>query len=131
MTANVMNAMAMGYAQTATVIRSRPLGPILWSLRRNLGDPFDPKVFSSCSLRLIAPSGDEVKGWQEMKPFNHQSVVEQVPQLKRGQVWCHTCGHTERVDSAACLRSGWPTHCGETMSIDSPDERRERADGRS
>jgi hypothetical protein len=46
------------------------------------------------------------------------------PSLTRGQVWCHTCGHTQRVDSAQSFRSGWPMHCGETMSIDSPDERR-------
>ena len=50
-------------------------------------------------------------------------VVDEVPQLKRGRVWCHTCGHTEPVDSRACLRSGWPTCCGQTMSIDSPAER--------
>lgn len=52
----------------------------------------------------------------------YSSVVDAVPQLKRGQVWCRKCGHTERVDSATCLRAGWPKHCGETMTIDSPDE---------
>jgi hypothetical protein len=46
------------------------------------------------------------------------------PTLARGQVWCHTCGHTQRVDSAECFHSGWPMHCGETMGIDSPAERR-------
>lgn len=58
-----------------------------------------------------------------MKPFQHESIVEQVPQLKRGRVWCHECGHTEQVNSANALRSGWPTHCGYTMGIDSPEER--------
>lgn len=43
--------------------------------------------------------------------------------LSRGQVWCHSCGRTQRVDSAGCLRSGWPKCCGYTMSIDSPEER--------
>ena len=52
-----------------------------------------------------------------------EDVVDEVPQLKRGRVWCHECGHTERVDSRACLASGWPKHCGYTMSIDSPAER--------
>lgn len=51
-------------------------------------------------------------------------IVEDVPSLKRGQVWCYVCGHTERVDAARCLASGWPKHCGQTMSIDSPEERR-------
>lgn len=45
------------------------------------------------------------------------------PKLARGQVWCHECGRTQRVNSAECLRSGWPECCGETMSIDSPEER--------
>lgn len=53
-----------------------------------------------------------------------QQIVDDVPALKRGRVWCHTCGHTEAVDPAQCLRSGWPTHCGQTMSLDSPEERR-------
>lgn len=53
----------------------------------------------------------------------HDKLANSSPQLRRGQVWCHTCGHTERVDSADCLRHGWPKHCGKTMSIDSPQER--------
>jgi hypothetical protein len=54
----------------------------------------------------------------------HRSIVEQVPSLKRGRVWCHTCGYTQAVDAARCLREGWPKHCGQTMSIDSPEERK-------
>jgi len=54
----------------------------------------------------------------------HRDIVDQVPSLKRGRVWCHVCGHTEAVDSAKCLASGWPKHCGQTMSIDSPEERK-------
>jgi len=45
------------------------------------------------------------------------------PKLARGQVWCHRCGHTRKVDSAGCFARGWPLCCGETMSIDSPEER--------
>ena len=51
------------------------------------------------------------------------SIVDDVPQLKRGRVWCHKCGATMKVNAGRCLRSGWPTCCGETMSIDSPKER--------
>lgn len=58
------------------------------------------------------------------KPLNHQSIVDQVPQLNRGQVWCHECGYTTTVHSASALRLGWPKHCGYTMSIDSPEERK-------
>lgn len=54
--------------------------------------------------------------------FEH--VVESVPQLARGRVWCRACGHSERVDSAGSLRQGWPQHCGSTMTIDSPEEQR-------
>lgn len=52
----------------------------------------------------------------------HSSIVDDVPQLRRGTVWCYTCGKTQQVDSAKCLRSGWPLCCGQTMSIDSPTE---------
>lgn len=54
----------------------------------------------------------------------YRSVTRSVPQLDRGIVWCHTCGREEKVNAAACLRSGWPKCCGETMSIDSPGERK-------
>ncbi len=47
----------------------------------------------------------------------HRSIVEAVPQLKRGRVWCHTCGRMQRVDSGNCLAHGWPRCCGYTMSI--------------
>lgn len=53
----------------------------------------------------------------------HEKIVEDVPQLRRGMVWCRKCGHSEKVNSAAALRHGWPMHCGETMTIDSPEER--------
>ena len=54
----------------------------------------------------------------------HETLATCHPKLTRGQVWCHQCGATQRVDSAACLRSGWPRCCGQTMAIDSPAERR-------
>jgi hypothetical protein len=51
------------------------------------------------------------------------SVVESVPQLRRGLVWCATCGRSQRVDAAGALSHGWPKCCGYTMTIDSPAER--------
>lgn len=53
----------------------------------------------------------------------HQAMADSHPKLQRGQVWCHDCGRTEAVDTATCLRTGWPTCCGSTMSIDAPRER--------
>lgn len=53
----------------------------------------------------------------------HEKIVAEVPQLRRGTVWCYSCGKSQQVNSANCLRSGWPTCCGQTMSIDSPGER--------
>lgn len=50
------------------------------------------------------------------------SIVDQVPQLKRGKVWCRECGHTQKVDSNDALNNGWPKCCGYTMTIDSPEE---------
>ncbi len=44
--------------------------------------------------------------------------------LRRGMVWCTTCGRPEEASSGYCLRYGWPKCCGHTMTIDSPEERR-------
>ena len=48
--------------------------------------------------------------------------ANEIPQIKRGQVWCRHCGSTQKVDGADCLRHGWPKCCGYTMTIDSPEE---------
>jgi hypothetical protein len=53
----------------------------------------------------------------------HDKLAACHPSLSRGQVWCHSCGHTQKVNSAGALRHGWPRCCGQTMSIDSPEER--------
>lgn len=53
----------------------------------------------------------------------HEKIVDDVPQLQRGQVWCTKCGATKKISSADCLRHGWPKCCGYTMTIDSPEER--------
>lgn len=46
------------------------------------------------------------------------------PKIARGQVWCRKCGGTRKVDGARALRTGWPKCCGQTMTIDSPEEQR-------
>jgi len=43
------------------------------------------------------------------------------------RVYCHRCGRTESADAHACLTGGWPRCCGETMSMDPPNEKREDA----
>jgi len=60
--------------------------------------------------------------------FDYQKVVNGVPRLQRCVVWCKRCGRSELVNSARCLRSGWPECCGETMTIDSPSEREVKGD---
>jgi hypothetical protein len=57
----------------------------------------------------------------------YEKITNDVPQLKRGLVWCHQCGRTQKVNSANSLESGWPKCCGYTMSIDSPEERKRLA----
>ncbi len=59
------------------------------------------------------------------KPFDYQSAGQCHPKLARGMVWCKRCGASIKVDSGKCLRTGWPECCGETMTIDSPEERKE------
>lgn len=53
----------------------------------------------------------------------HQTIATSHSKLLRRQVWCRKCGRTQNVDSAECLRHGWPKCHGETMTIDSPEER--------
>jgi len=53
----------------------------------------------------------------------YNSLSECHPKLKRGYVWCKTCGKKLKVDSADCFKNGWPKCCNYTMTIDSPDER--------
>lgn len=54
----------------------------------------------------------------------HDALARSHPKLDRGQVWCRTCGNSLYVDPARCLRTGWPKCCGQTMTIDNPEERR-------
>ncbi len=56
-----------------------------------------------------------------MKPLNYQSLADSHPSLQRGKVWCRTCGREQKVDSAECLRFGWPKCCSYTMTIDHPE----------
>lgn len=54
----------------------------------------------------------------------HDNIAQSDPKLARGRVWCTRCDRSQEVDSAECLRKGWPRCCGATMSIDSPAERK-------
>lgn len=53
----------------------------------------------------------------------HDTIAE-IPQIKRGMVWCRTCGRSESVSGRNCMRNGWPKCCGYTMTIDSPEEQK-------
>lgn len=55
--------------------------------------------------------------------MNWNKTVDDVPQLRRGVVWCTACGRSQRVDAGDALNHGWPKCCGYTMTIDSPEER--------
>ena len=55
----------------------------------------------------------------------HENLAKSHPSLTRGQVWCIVCGHTEKVNSAGAMKTGWPKCCGYTMTIDSPSERQQ------
>jgi len=49
------------------------------------------------------------------------------PKLQRGKVWCTVCGKESIIDSKWCMKNGWQKCCGQTMTIDSPEERRQKA----
>jgi hypothetical protein len=54
--------------------------------------------------------------------IDYAALAAKSPRMKRGKVWCRICGSTQKIDSALCLRDGWPECCGETMTMDSPEE---------
>lgn len=59
----------------------------------------------------------------------HERIADDVPQIKRGMVWCKSCGRSQKVNGADCLRFGWPKCHGATMTIDSPEEQKTLANG--
>ena len=59
----------------------------------------------------------------------HEKLAASHPSLRRGMAWCRTCGRSEKVDPAECLRSGWPECCGHTMTIDAPEDATPQEDG--
>jgi len=77
----------------------------------------------------MMPDSPLLRRWRELKAdlFKlYGDVADEVPALKRGRVWCHTCGREATIDAAAACEVGWPVCCGETMSVDSPAERAAR-----
>ena len=55
----------------------------------------------------------------------YDTILAASPQLARGLVWCRTCGRQQAVDPREALRGGWPVCCGQSMTIDAPDERKD------
>lgn len=51
-----------------------------------------------------------------------ETDLANIPQIKRGLVWCTTCGRTKKI-SGSNFKTGWPKCCGYTMTLDSPEER--------
>lgn len=68
-------------------------------------------------------AGERIDALRKRLDAVNEQLAKEVPQLRRGQVWCLKCGHMQKVDSAQCLAHGWPICCGCTMSIASPVER--------
>ena len=53
---------------------------------------------------------------------NLHSDLMDIPQVKRGKVFCHECGRVASIQGNP-FRTGWEKCCGYTMSLDSPEER--------
>lgn len=46
------------------------------------------------------------------------------PKIARGIVWCTVCGRSQKVNAEQAFQTGWPMCCEQTMTIDSPEERK-------
>ena len=64
------------------------------------------------------PSSIE-KEMAKMATGIYDAMAKSHPSLERGMVRCKKCDRTLKVDSARCLREGWPKCCGSTMSLES------------
>ena len=53
----------------------------------------------------------------------YASLADCDPSVRRGMVYCLTCGKSQKVNAAECFKRGWPECCGRTMSLQSPEER--------
>lgn len=47
----------------------------------------------------------------------HDEIARSHPSLINGKVRCGRCGQLRIVDSARCLRHGWPKCCSVTMEL--------------
>jgi len=52
----------------------------------------------------------------------YEAMANSHEKLRRGMVWCRTCGRSQKVNSAFALQNGWPKCCGYTMTIDAPTD---------
>ena len=50
----------------------------------------------------------------------YDAVKNSSPAMTAGTLVCNTCGNKKTVDTAHCLRHGWPKCCGYTMRLISP-----------
>lgn len=53
---------------------------------------------------------------------NLDNMYESMASDLGNRVKCNTCKKEKQVDSAKCLRSGWPKCCGYTMTLLPPDK---------
>lgn len=51
-----------------------------------------------------------------------QEDLANIPQVKRGKVWCTVCGREQDLQGNEFAK-GWPECHGYTMTLDSPEER--------
>ena len=63
------------------------------------------------------------------RKFIGPALVAGIPQFQRGVVWCKSCGRPQTIDALKCMKSEWPKCHGETMTIDSPEERAAQTKG--
>ena len=56
----------------------------------------------------------------------YEDMANSHPKLKRGMVWCLKCGNFEKVKSNEAMLRGWPMCCGQTMSLESKQELKEK-----
>lgn len=59
----------------------------------------------------------------------NEKIAASHPLLSRGRVWCRTCGLSQEVDAAVCIRHGWPKCCGYTMTIPSTRAKEAKTNG--
>lgn len=92
--------------------------------------PIDRAVITADEWASIVAERDKLRAERDSVIAERDRLREVMAAsafVARGMVWCVVCGKSHSVNASYALAHGWPKCCGQTMTIDSPEERKQLA----